>query len=69
MLCVICNNITFKNTKRKEFKFFEIGFKNDTLCYLKNLNYIITSYFGIEVIITFLNHETDLKNNFMLTMD
>ena len=47
LLCVICNNITFKNTKRKEYKLFETGFKNNTLCYLKNLSSIISSYFGL----------------------
>jgi hypothetical protein len=46
LLCVICNIIKFKNTRRKEYKLFETGFKNDTLCYIKNLNCIITSYFG-----------------------
>jgi len=34
LLCVVCNEIKFKTSKNKAFKFFEIGFKNDTLCYL-----------------------------------
>lgn len=47
LLCVVCNEKQFK-TKTKTYKLFEIGFKNDTLCYLNNLKNIITSYFKIE---------------------
>lgn len=45
LLCVICNKITFKSNKNKAFKLFEIGFKNNTLCYLKNLPKLINEYF------------------------
>ena len=45
LLCVVCNQITFKSKKNKAYKLFETGFKNNTLCYLKNLQKIITSYF------------------------
>lgn len=45
LLCVICNEIQFKS-KNKAYKLFEIGFKNNTLCYLNNLQNIITSYFN-----------------------
>jgi len=43
LLCVICNEIQFKNKKNK---IFEIGFQNNTLCYLKGLKNIIFSYFN-----------------------
>ena len=46
LLCVVCNEIQFKSKKNKAYKLFEIGFKNNTLCYLNNLQNIITSYFS-----------------------
>ena len=46
LLCVVCNEIQFKS-KNKAYKLFEIGFEKDTLCYLNNLQNIITSYFGL----------------------
>lgn len=46
LLCVICNEIQFKSNKNKAYKLFESGFSNNTLCYLKNLQNIITSYFS-----------------------
>ena len=49
LLCVICNEIQFKSNKNKAYKLFEIGFKNNTLCYLNNLQNIITSYFNILI--------------------
>lgn len=48
LLCVICNEIQFKS-KNKAYKFFEIGYKNNTLCYLNNLGNIIQSYFNHSV--------------------
>ena len=45
LLCVVCNEIEFK-TKTKAFKLFEIGFRNNTLCYLNNLENIIKSYYN-----------------------
>lgn len=45
LLCVVCNDINFKSKNNKSFKLFEIGFKNNTLCYLNNLENIIKSYF------------------------
>jgi predicted RNA methylase len=45
LLCVICNEIELKSTKNKTYKIFETGFKNNTLCYLNNLQNIITIYF------------------------
>jgi hypothetical protein len=46
LLCVICNDIKFKKIN-KTFKLFEVGFKNNTLCYIKNLNNIINIFFNL----------------------
>lgn len=46
LLCVICSEIQFKSEKNKIYKLFQIGFKNNTLCYLNNLHNIITDYFN-----------------------
>jgi hypothetical protein len=46
LLCVICNETQFKTNKNKAYKLFEIGFQNNTLCYINNLQNIITSYFN-----------------------
>ena len=45
LLCVVCNAIQFKSQKNKAYKLFEIGFKNNTLCYLKNIPKIIQLFF------------------------
>lgn len=47
LLCVVCNKTIIKNKKSKVYKLFETGFQNDTLCYLNNLQNIITSYFHL----------------------
>jgi hypothetical protein len=44
LLCVVCNEIQLKNTN-KAYKLFATGFANNTLCYLNNLENIITSFF------------------------
>lgn len=46
LLCVICNETQFKNNKNKAYNLFEIGFQNNTLCYINNLQNIINSYFN-----------------------
>jgi hypothetical protein len=46
LLCVVSNEIQFKSNKNKAYKLFEIGFQENTLCYLNNLQNIIVSYFG-----------------------
>ena len=49
LLCVVCNKIEFSNNTKndnKTLKLFDIGFTNDTLCYLKNLKNIIITYFS-----------------------
>lgn len=47
LLCVVCNRIQFKSKKNKAYKLFETGFKNNTLCYLNNLQNIINQYFNL----------------------
>jgi hypothetical protein len=51
LLCVVCNEIKFKSKKNKAYELFESGFKNNTLCYLNNLNNIITTYFNQILIV------------------
>jgi hypothetical protein len=46
LLCVVCNEIQFYDKKNKTYKLFEKGFSNNTLCYIKNLENIITTYFN-----------------------
>lgn len=46
LLCVVCNEIQLSSKKNKTYKLFETGFKNNTLCYLNNLQNIILSYFN-----------------------
>ena len=49
LLCVICNEIKFSSNKNKAYTLFEVGFTNNTLCYLKNLKQIIKLYFNIDI--------------------
>jgi len=46
LICVICNEIQLKSDKNKVYEFFDIGFRNNTLCYLNNLKNIIIDYFN-----------------------
>jgi len=46
LLCVICKETNFTSKENKAYKLFEIGFENNTLCYLNNLQNIITEYFN-----------------------
>jgi hypothetical protein len=46
LLCVVCNNIKFTSKKNKAYKLFEVGFTNNTLCYILNLGSIINDYFN-----------------------
>ena len=45
LVCVICNHIQFK-TYSKKYKLFEVGFTNNTLTYIKNIEHIINRYFN-----------------------
>jgi hypothetical protein len=55
LLCIICNEIQLKNNKNKIYKLFNIGFKNNTLCYINNLKNIIYTYFNLNNWIKFIN--------------
>jgi hypothetical protein len=44
-LCVICNYIEIKKTNNKIYELFNIGFSNNSLCYINNLNNIIIKFF------------------------
>jgi hypothetical protein len=46
ILCVICNEIKFSSNKNKAYNLFKVGFQNNTLCYLKNIEDIIYKYFN-----------------------
>jgi len=46
LLCVVCNKVKISNTKNKIYKLFDVGFSNNTLCYLKNLPRIIKLFFS-----------------------
>lgn len=50
LLCVVCNDIQFRSKRNKAYKLFERGFENNTLCYLNNLQNIITTYFDLTLI-------------------
>jgi len=47
LLCVVCNEIQFTSMKNKAYNICKIGFQQNTLCYLNNLENIINSYFNI----------------------
>jgi hypothetical protein len=48
LLCVICNDIQFKNEKNKAYTLYKHGFINNTLCYLNGLKNIIYSHFNLS---------------------
>jgi hypothetical protein len=45
LLCVVCNSVTFNSDKNKTYEMFKIGFTNNTLCYIRGMRKIITSFF------------------------
>jgi len=45
LLCVICNDIKFKSTKNKAYKLFDVGYANNTLCYIRNIENIVNTFF------------------------
>jgi hypothetical protein len=47
ILCVVCNHTEVKTNNNKKYDLFKIGFKNNTLCYIKNLSNIINEYFEL----------------------
>lgn len=46
LLCVVCNKININSNKNKVYKLFEIGYSNNTLCYIKNIESIINKFFN-----------------------
>jgi hypothetical protein len=46
LLCVVCNKININSNKNKVYKLFEIGYSNNTLCYIKNIELIINNFFN-----------------------
>lgn len=48
-VCVVCNEKVFTKTTSKAYACFQVGFKNNTLCYLNNLQTIITSFFNEDI--------------------
>lgn len=46
LLCVVCNRIKLISNKNKTYKLFQIGYLNNTLCYIKNIENIINNYFN-----------------------
>lgn len=47
LLNVVCNYVNIKSEKNKQYELFNIGFKNNTICYIKNLPKIINTYFKL----------------------
>lgn len=48
LVCVVCNFAHLRSHKNKVYTLFDVGFENNTLCYLKGLMPIISEYFKIE---------------------
>jgi hypothetical protein len=47
LLAVVANKAEIKSSKNKIYNLFKIGFDNKTLCYTKNLEYLIKDFFRI----------------------
>ena len=47
LVCVVSNMVTLKSHKNKVYTLFEVGFSNNTLCYLNGLMPIIVEYFDL----------------------
>ena len=47
LISVVCKKIQLKS-KNKTFRLFEKGFNDNTLCYLNNLQNIITDFFKLK---------------------
>jgi hypothetical protein len=48
LLCVVCNKIQHKRNTNKTYNLFKVGFENNTLCYMNNLQNIICSFFNLK---------------------
>lgn len=49
LLCVIANDPKLITTKNKVYHLFNVGFQNDTLCYVNGLESIIYAYFNLPI--------------------
>lgn len=49
LLCVVCNHVSIFNKTNKTYELFKIGFSNNTLCYINNLQNIVYSFFNISL--------------------
>jgi hypothetical protein len=49
LLCIVCNDVILKSEKNKIFKLLKIGFENNTITYINNLNNIIENYFNLDI--------------------
>lgn len=47
LLCVVCNEIKFTNSRNKAYTLFRVGYENNTLCYINNIRGIIFEYFDL----------------------
>lgn len=47
LVCVVSNMVKIRSHKNKVFKLFDVGFENNTLCYLNGLMPIVSEYFNI----------------------
>ena len=47
LLCVVCNKTKIKKSSNRTYKIFDIGFKNNTLCYKGGIKKIVEQYFGL----------------------
>lgn len=48
LLCVVCNEVTITSKRNKTYNLFNVGFTEDTLCYIKNIEPIIKKFFGLS---------------------
>ena len=47
LVCVVCKHIQFKSTKNKAYHIFDVGFANNTICYIKGIRRIVDEFFGL----------------------
>jgi hypothetical protein len=48
LLCVICDYIELKRARTNVLETFRVGFENNTLCYLNNLERLIHRFFVLS---------------------
>lgn len=62
LICVVCNKLKLISNKNKKYTLFNIGFNNNTLCYINNLKKIIYEFFDIK-------NENKIENNLINKMN